>query len=72
MKLWVAKDKDGTIHLSNYKPMKPKEVLKTETANDEIFWPFEKKDDLFFFVYNGEIEGLTFENSPKEVNITLK
>ena len=70
--MWAAKDKDGTIHLSNYRPRKPKDVLKTETANDEIFWPFDRKDDLFFIIYEGEIEGLTFENSPKEVDLILK
>ena len=76
MKLYVAKDKDGTVHLSNSKLMKPSEWYKDNpNANDEIFFiPFELIDPSTFFVMIDAniIEGLTFENSPKEVVLTIK
>lgn len=71
MKLYVCKDKDGTVHLSNVKPIKPSDWQKDNpNANDEIFFvpPAMQADPkVFFVILDGEIEGLTFENSPKEV-----
>ena len=74
MKYWVAKDKNGTIHLSNVKPIKPSEFYKDNpNANNEIFWVFENaQEGTFFIVLNYDIPGLTFENSPQEVVFNLK
>lgn len=75
MKYWLAKDKNGTIHFSNVKPQKPSEVYPNNpNANDECFWIFDRlpDDSQFFIIWNDEIEGLTFENSPKEVELKLK
>jgi len=73
MKYWVAKDKDGTIHFSNIKPIKPSEYYKENpNANNKCFWIFTRKSDAFFLPWNDDIPGLTFENSPKEINIVLK
>lgn len=75
MELWLAKDKNGTVHLSNIKLVKPSEMYPNNPhANDEIFIP----------VYNGynkfglptfsmiipdcpDEMGLTFENSPRKI-----
>lgn len=72
--LWVAKDKNGTIHICNNKPIKPSEKYPENTdANDEIFTYPENDNEKHFFVrYLGEIKGLTFENSPKEIELTIK
>jgi hypothetical protein len=68
--LWAAKDKNGQIHLANSKPVKPNEkFINNPDANDEIFIP---NGGYFFVVYDGEIEGLTFENSPKQIELKLK
>ena len=68
--LWAAKDKNGQIHLTNSKPVKPNEkFINNPDANDEIFIP---NGGNFFVVYDGEIEGLTFENSPKQIELKLK
>lgn len=68
--LWAAKDKNGQIHLSDSKPVKPNEkYLDNPDANDEIFI---SNGGNFFVVYDGEIEGLTFDNSPKQIELILK
>jgi hypothetical protein len=67
--LWAAKDRNGQIHLSNSKPVKPNEKFNNPDANDEIFIP---DGGNFFVVYDGEIEGLTFDNSPKQIELILK
>ena len=78
MAFYAAKDKNGKIHISNFKPMKPSEwMAENPDANDEIFWippsvNMRANPKLFFVEYNDDIEGLTFENSPKELSFTLK
>jgi len=68
--LWAARDRNGQIHLSDSKPVKPNEKYPDNPdANDEIFIPNGGK---FFVVYNGEIEGLTFGNSPKQIELKIK
>lgn len=74
MSLWLARDKDGTVHFSNVKPCKPSEVYPDNpNANDEMFWIFDHLPDggEFFVVYEGEVPELTFENSPKEVKLQV-
>ena len=75
MKYYVAKDKNGTIHFSNVKPRKPSEVYpNNKNANNEIFWIFDRlpSGNEFFILWEDDIPGLTFENSPKEVKLQLK
>ena len=73
MSYWLAKDKNGSIHFSNVKPMKPSEMNPDNpNANDEIFWVYEHHDDTFFVPWFDDIPGLTFENSPQEVSVLLK
>ena len=73
MKYWVAKDKDGTIHFSNVKPMKPSEANPNNpNANPDIFWIYETLHGTEFFIpWYDDIPGLTFENSPREIKLTL-
>ena len=73
MSLWLARDKDGTVHFSNVKPRKPSEVFPDNpNANDDIFWIFDHlRGEEFFVVYEGEVPELTFENSPKEVKLQV-
>jgi hypothetical protein len=71
---WLAKDKDGTIHFSNVKPKKPSEVFPDNPdANDGIFWMFDRLSDgsQFFIRWYDDVEGLTFENSPRQVKLSL-
>ena len=46
MKYWVAKNKDGTIHLSNVKPIKPSDYYRGTdmypNANDSVFWIYDE------------------------------
>ena len=74
-KYYVAKDKNGTIHFSNIKPMKPSEWQPDNpNANNEIFWippQYQSRGEVFFITWDNEIEGLTFENSPKEIKLIL-
>jgi hypothetical protein len=77
MKYWAAKNKDGTIHLSNVKPIKPSDYYRgTDTypnANDSVFWIYDEAPGGIFFVeWEQDIPGLTFENSPQEVELKLK
>lgn len=74
MKYWVAKDKNGTIHLGNVKPIKPSDFYTNNpNANNEIFWIFDNNPvGTFFIVWEQDIPGLTFENSPQEVELKLK
>lgn len=73
MKYWVFKDRNGSIHLSNVKPRKPSEVNPNNpNANDSIFWIYDSLNGTEFFIpWYEDIPGLTFENSPREVQLTL-
>ena len=57
-----------------FKPIKPSEYYKNNpNANNEIFWIYDNtKYDSFFIVWEEDIPELTFENSPKEVELKLK
>ena len=77
MKYWAAKNNDGIIHLSNVKPIKPSDYYKGTNiypnANDSVFWIYdETPGGIFFVVCEQDIPGLTFENSPQEVELKLK
>jgi len=82
-KLYVCMDKSGSVHISNTKPIKPQKTKKNPDANDEIFIPSDygysqSRQPKFFIALYGQIrqklidQGLTFENSPMEVELTIK
>ena len=67
MKLYIARDKDNSLSLSTHKPI-----------YDEFFdtWeePNEFYDDYSFHAYIPEnlFPEVTFENSPKEIELIIK
>lgn len=80
--LWLCMDKDGSIHATNYEPIRPTPTKDNPDVNNDIFIPNQlaAASGSFFFVRidGGAFHdlainaGLTFENSPKEIiNIKL-
>ena len=64
MKLWIARDKDGSLWLYNAKPDK-NSIMFTSVllSNEEWSEEYPLDDNLF--------PEVTFENSPREVEIKL-
>lgn len=65
MKYYAAKDKDGTIHISN---------CNFSTENKYSWFPIlsQQFGNGWCFTYYNNIEGLTFENSPQEIEVKIK
>lgn len=66
MKLWIARDGDGSLYLYDYEPCKNK-ILRRFTCsinpNGEWSEEYELNSNLF--------PEVTFENSPQEVELKL-
>lgn len=60
MKLWIARDKDGYLYLYDKKPIREKDYFDSNTEG--------KYNTLLHSSYFPEI---TFENSPREIEIKL-
>lgn len=58
MKMWIARDKDGTLFIHANKPQLSKEY---------DFW-----DSDYWFVPDEDHPEVTFENSPVEVEFVIK
>lgn len=65
MSYWLAKDKNGSIHFSNIKPVKQDDVFVVDTL-------IRSHKDIIFVPWFDDVPGLTFENSPQEVSVLLK
>lgn len=63
MKLWIARDLDGTLILCNKLPYLPNKCYD--------FFYFDKDVDIYYLDRNMFPE-LTFENSPQEVELVIK
>ena len=61
MKLWIARDKDGTLWLFESEPF-------LNVGNRFVPSHFENCKQI----YNDSFPEVTFENSPKEVELILK
>ena len=60
MKIWIARDKDNRLYLYQYKPKKEVYVFKAESYLSCWQIPFT------------EFPEVTFENSPREVELVIK
>lgn len=66
MKLWIARDDDGSLWLYNMKPCKNKNLKRfTCTMDENGHWSEEYKLD------SNSFPSVTFENSPQRVEIKL-
>lgn len=59
MKMWISRDADGELHLNYDKP----------TKHGGIMWINQKSD--YMELYPEDYPEVTFENSPKEVELKL-
>lgn len=62
MKFWVARDLDGTLVLSNRQPYLPNKCYDFFCFGD---------DASLYYIDRNMFPEVTFENSPKEVEIKL-
>ena len=60
IKCWLARDKSGSLYMFSYKPHR----------TDGIFVPY--TTDNQFLVVDNIFPELTWENSPVEVELTIK
>lgn len=60
MKLWVARDKDGTLYISEEKPQLCIDYFDTELGT------------FYSEIPSGLFSEITFENSPQEVEVEFK
>lgn len=60
MKLWIARDRDNDLRVFTSRPYQRNGIFRTEFDNDD-----------FIFINSDMFPGLTFENSPQEVEINL-
>ena len=61
-KLWIAKDSDGQIHLFRKQPI----------DNGAGCWIAEDLYEMYLKGWEDELQELTFENSPQQVELKLK
>lgn len=60
MKLWIARDKDGYLYLYDKKPIQEKDYFDSNT-----------KGQYNTLLHSSYFPEVTFENSPKEVELKL-
>lgn len=60
MKLWIARDKDGMLYVSEEKPQLYGDYFDTELGS------------FYSEIPSGLFPEVTFENSPQEVEIIIK
>lgn len=67
MKLWIARDKDGSLNISTHKQVYIGGVVGWDNPKEYY------DDDYSFDAYINEslFPEVTFENSPQEVELTL-
>lgn len=63
MKLWIARDKDGSLYLYPNKPIKQDLAGYFDSQDSEMIEKIVDLDYLFSFV--------TWENSPQEIELKL-
>lgn len=63
MKLWIARDKDGTLWLFKEYPIKKDELFYPTTDDGKFTYYRSMPTDMF--------PEVTFENSPMEVELKL-
>lgn len=64
MKFWIARDEDGDLFLYNEKPS----ILKTGI---DVWDCFQAPNKDFLVIFNDLFPEVTFENSPKQVELKL-
>lgn len=66
MKLYIARDKDGSLNLFKYRPF-----LKQDNIPTGGYWCDNSEVGLFIFVPKNNFPEVTFENSPQQVELKL-
>lgn len=64
MKLWIARDRDGSLYIYSKKPKKIK--IEGIFILDQNSYYFD-----YFKINNNKFREVTFENSPQQVEINL-
>ena len=61
MKLWIARDKDNDLKVFTSQPYQRNGIFSVEYDKDDVM-----------FINSDMFPGLTFENSPQEVELKLE
>lgn len=65
MKFWIARDKNNKLYLYREKPFKGDAIFSCQCYNNAKSW------DEYFELDESLFPEVTFENSPKEVELKL-